>query len=658
MDFTFDARANYEATREQAGYVDRKQANQATYDRIGFMSGLEVHQQLLTKEKLFCHCPAGIYNHHDDYDAELIRHMRPTLSELGEYDGTALMEFKTRKEIVYRIKNATACTYDVDDTPPFPIDREALGIAIEISLLSKLNIVGEVHITRKQYLDGSIPTGFQRTAIIGVEGEIPLKHKKIRLIQLSIEEDSCREISDIGHVRIYKTDRLGMPLIETVTYPDCVNPDEVKEACDYIRFLNRSTGKVRSGIGAGRQDVNVSCKGGTRVEIKGVAHTKWIPELTHVEAFRQWSLLLLRDELRKRFPDPGIWKMNHISLDQVALSTSFGPLKQSMESGLAVVAVRLPGFKGALSHFTQPGKMFANEISDRLKVIACLEKPNMAHSESWIPELEKENWQKIATLLSTKEEDAVLVFWGPQADVKTALETIEERCRMAFEGIPNETRKSFVDGTTIFERVLPGADRMYPDTDSAPIPLEDEYIVSLSKNLPSDIIDRYHQLKQWNVPEDTYTYLFSKNFFPLLERLVRELEVDPVYAGTFIGQRLKNLLGKQKKQRQFNHEKLYKLFAFLRDNKLNQRLAWHMLPEIIIHPRMDFESVLSSLKFRKTGTDEILNKLPFLSEKFVPKNRKSKADHKLNWMMGQLRKQATGNIDLTYLANQIKQMKS
>ena len=27
--------------------------------------------------------------------------MRPTLSELGEYDGTALMEFKTKKNIVY-----------------------------------------------------------------------------------------------------------------------------------------------------------------------------------------------------------------------------------------------------------------------------------------------------------------------------------------------------------------------------------------------------------------------------------------------------------------------------------------------------------------------------------------------------------------------------
>jgi len=655
MDFSFDARANYEATRDLAGYVDRKKATQATYDRIGFMSGLEVHQQLLTKEKLFCHCPAGIYNHHDDYDAELIRHMRPTLSELGEYDGTALMEFKTRKNIIYRIKNATACTYEVDDTPPFPIDREALGIAIEISLLSKLNIVGEVHITRKQYLDGSIPTGFQRTAIIGVEGEIHLKHKKIRLIQLSIEEDSCREISDIGHVRIYKTDRLGMPLIETVTYPDCLNPDEVKEACDYIRFLNRSTGKVRSGIGAGRQDVNVSCKGGTRVEIKGVAHTKWIPELTHIEAFRQWSLLLLRDELRKRFPDPSTWKMTSVNLESVDLNTSLAPLQDAKEANMTVMAVKLPGFKGALSHFTQPDKMFANEISDRLKVIACLEKPNMVHSESIVPEVEVENWQKVANLLSTGKNDAVLIFWGQQEDMKTALETIEERCRMAFEGVPNETRKSFENGTTIFERVLPGADRMYPDTDSAPIPLEDDYIDSLSKNLPEDIIDRFNQLRKWNVPEDTYTYIFSKNYYPLIERMVKELEVDPRFLGTFIGHRLKNLLGRQKKQKQFNIEKIYKLFAYLRQNNLNVRLAWAMMPELATHPRMDFDSVLASLKFKKIPQEEIIQKIPFLQEKFVPRKKKDKANHQLNWMMGQLRKQATGNIELSYLANQIKQ---
>ena len=147
MNNNFDPKQNYEESKQKVGYVSRKEATQETYTSIGFMSGLEVHQQLLTKEKLFCHCPAGVFQKPTVYDAEVVRHMRPTLSELGEYDGTALMEFRTRKEIIYRIKNETTCTYDVDDTPPFPINREALGIAIEISMLSKLSLVGEVHIT-------------------------------------------------------------------------------------------------------------------------------------------------------------------------------------------------------------------------------------------------------------------------------------------------------------------------------------------------------------------------------------------------------------------------------------------------------------------------------------------------------------------------------
>ncbi len=225
------------------------------YAEVGFKSGLEIHQQLLTEKKLFCRCPAGKYNN-EEYHAEILRHMRPTLSELGEYDGTALMEFKTKKDIIYRINRETVCTYEMDDTPPFEINEQALDIAIEVGLQLGATIVDELHIARKQYLDGSIPTGFQRTAIVSVGGKIPYKDRGIRMIQLSIEEDSCREFSDSGHTRTYLTDRLGIPLIETVTYPDMKTPQEVAEVNDLLRRLVRSTGKVRTGIGASRQDVN------------------------------------------------------------------------------------------------------------------------------------------------------------------------------------------------------------------------------------------------------------------------------------------------------------------------------------------------------------------------------------------------------------------
>ena len=644
----FDSRRNYENSKQLVGYVPRREATPETYRRVGFMAGLEVHQQLLTKEKLFCHCPAGVYHHHEEYDAELIRHMRPTLSELGVYDGTALMEFRTRKEINYRINNENACTYDVDDTPPFPINREALGIALEISLLSKLNVVGEVHITRKQYLDGSIPAGFQRTAILGVEGELELPHKKIRLIQLSIEEDSCREISDIGHVRVYKTDRLGMPLIETVTYPDCDTPDEIKQACDYIRFLNRSTGLVRTGIGAGRQDVNVSCKGGTRVEIKGVAHTKWIPELTHNEVFRQWALLQIKDKLNNQIADVEGWKADYIFVTGAMLDKI--PLVGQAEK---VMLVNLPGFEGVLSYFTQPGQSFANEIADRLKVIACLEKPNMQSSEQLYPDVDEIVWDEFRRQMNAGAKDVQLLVWGPEADMKTAFEPIEERCQMAFLGVPPETRKSLADGTTIFERVLPGADRMYPDTDSPPIPLPDEYITSLSKKLPREVIDSYKQLKKWDVSEEVYTYLFSKNLFPVIQRMASELEADPKFIALFFGQKVKFAEGHFRGPDPFDYNRIFELFAFLKAREIHHNLAAYMLQEMIEHPKMDFDSILQSIGFKKISKEEIESKLPMLKAKFMDGKQEISKTNMRNWVIGQVRKRALGNVDLSGLSKLI-----
>lgn len=649
MNNQFDPKQNYEESKRKVGYVLRKNATQSTYDSIGFMSGLEVHQQLLTDEKLFCHCPAGIFHKPNDFHAEVIRHMRPTLSELGEYDGTALMEFRTKKEIIYRLKNETTCTYEVDDTPPFPINRQALERAIEISLLSKLSIVGEVHITRKQYLDGSIPTGFQRTAIIGVEGEIPLKNKKVRLIQLSIEEDSCREVSDIGHTRIYRTDRLGMPLIETVTYPDMVNPDEVMEACNYIRFLNRSTNKVRTGIGAGRQDVNVSCKGGTRIEIKGVAHTKWIPELTHNECFRQWALLQIRDLLQQRIKDIKAWKLDAKELDYYALKFPCDSIKTAKNNKLRIYGVNLPDFKGILSYFTQPGKMFANEISERLKVIACIEQPNMTHSEEIDALISRDDLSCLKALFNSNDNDAMIIFWAPEDDVKTAIETIDERCRMAYAGVPQETRKSFSDGTTIFERVLPGADRMYPDTDSKPIPLEEEYIETLRKKLPTEVITRYNQMKTWGIPEDTYTFILKKNLFLLIERIISDLKMSPVFVGTFFGHYMKYVEGHYKKGREFNYEMISDLFKYLIQHKFDMQLAKKMIPVIYEHPKMDMESVLTSIKFKHLKKDEIAKHIPFLKEKFAKIRFADDKEKEIRWIMGQLQLMAIGNINMKEL---------
>ncbi len=468
-----------------------------------------------------------------------------------------------------------------------------------------MNIVGEVHITRKQYLDGSIPTGFQRSAIISVEGDLQLKNKKVRLIQLSLEEDSCREVSDIGHKRIYKTDRLGMPLIETVTYPDCLTPDELAEAAEYIRFLNRSTGMVRTGMGAAREDVNVSCEGGSRVEIKGVAHIKWIPELSHNEAFRQYALLNIRGKLQKMIANPDAWSLKTREITAKESQFHFAPVRSALDRGEKAMAVNLPGCRGILSHFTQPEQIFADELSDRLKVIACIEKPNMIHSE----EIGETNFNslfpEVAIWLSAAPDDAQIILWGPEEDIATAIETIDERIRLALNEVPNETRKAFEDGTTMFERVLPGRDRMYPDTDSQPIPVTTEMLERLGQNLPADIALRFRQMKDWGIPGDAWHYLLSKNLVGVIERIGDELGFDHREAGIIIGHRFRSLEGRHRVAQGFSYEKLYDLFAFLKREELLPPVARLMLPGVVASAEPDFKQILTDIGYAPASLAEI-----------------------------------------------------
>ncbi len=250
------------------------------------------------------------------------------------------------------------------------------------------------------------------------------------------------------------------------------------------------------------------------------------------------------------------------------------------------------------------------------------------------------------SLLKTSPGDAQMIFWGPEDDIKTALETIEERCIMAFSGVPNETRKSLADGTTIFERVLPGADRMYPDTDSKPIPLEDSHIKKLGQDLPTDVIERYNQLKTWGVPEDSYHYIFTHNLYPVIEKIVTGLGQDPKKVGKLFGHHLKYIEGHYKKSPDFSYERIYDLYKYVIDSKLDTEIVKSMLPVVYQYPKMDFDSVLVNLEFKRFSKEEIVSKIPFLKEKYKNIKTSKLSEAEKNWIMGQLRKMAVGNLSL------------
>lgn len=549
----------------------------ADWQALGLMCGVEIHQQLLTQRKLFCRCPAGLYSRH--HDAEVVRHMRPTLSELGEYDGTALMEFKTKKNITYLLNRRSVCTYEMDDTPPFEVNREAVDIALEISLALHSNIVGEFHVIRKQYLDGSIPTGFQRTAITGVGGCLPFRDRQIGIIQLSVEEDSCREVSDRGHDIVFRTDRLSMPLVEVVTEPDMRTPQDVADVVRLIGRVMRSTGRVRRGAGASRQDVNVSVRGGTRVEIKGVPSISLIPGLVAGEGVRQRMLLDLRDEMvRLGLGVQTFTECRGIDVSFVFEREETPFLKSALRNGERIVAVRLPGMRYLLSTKVGRTRTFADELGGRVRVIACLDTLPLVVTDDTCHEvgIRDERWRAVRKKLRARATDAVVLVRGSGADPQCGIREIIARVVECFEGVPRETRQVLRGGETDFERILPGPDRMYPDTDSPPLAVTDEWLTALEQRRRTPVWEIDAKLVGAGLKREVAEYLAISPRLALWEHAVKG-GADPKSMGLLLGTRWIALLRKGLQLSRIPEGTLQDLFAVAAAG----RITYESLPMLL-----------------------------------------------------------------------------
>jgi len=616
------------------------------YSIIGFKSGLEIHQQLLTEKKLFCRCPAGHYN--KEYHAEILRHMRPTLSEMGVYDGTALMEFKTKKNIIYHINRDTVCTYEMDDTPPFLINEDALDIALGIGMLYDCNIIDELHIARKQYLDGSIPTGFQRTAIFALDGKIPYKDRMVKIVQMSIEEDSCREVSDIGHERIYLTDRLGMPLIETVTEPAMRTPQEVAEVAWVCINLVRSTNKVRRGMGAAREDVNVSVEGGTRIEIKGVPKISDIPLLTYYEAMRQWNLLRLCEELKLRGIDTESFQSEVFDITSIIKNPHYQPIVDALESNLKISCVVLKEFAGLLNWQTQTGTYFSREISDRVRVIACLTKiPNIIHSDIKGDTITSSDWQKVNKFVNASDDDTMVIVWGSEDDVKTASDEIIIRAKEATIGIPSETRQALSDGTNGFERILPGADRMYPDTDLPPQNITQERLDKMKTWLPEKFWERQKWYKTLGIPVDVIDELSISPYARAFKKSVGKWKINPTTVAVVLIQYPKRLKKEGRDVEILNNEVLEMILKSYADDEL---------------PRDAILSVMRNTIEMGLFSDEIIPK-PISKEqldleiktahKKLEKLKLRREENKEYVLMGMLMRKLRGRISAVIVAEKV-----
>ena len=607
------------------------------YQKLGLKCGLEIHQQLNTERKLFCRCPANYRN--DKPHIEILRHMRPTLSELGEYDGTALMEFKTKKQVTYQIYNDSVCTYEIDDTPPFEVNPKALDIALEIALLLNCSIIDEVHVSRKQYLDGSIPTGFQRTMIVGINGWIPYKNRKIGIIQLALEEDACREVSDNAHNIIFKTDRLSIPLVEVVTEADMHTPKEAREVAEILGRFMRGTNKVRRGLGSVRQDVNVSIIGGKRVEIKGVPKLQWIEKLVHYEAIRQYSLLEIQKDLKKRSVSKDNLKIEHKELNQTLKDTKCEIFNKILQNNDRIIGVKLPNFSGLLRKKTHKNLDFAREFAGRIKVIACLDSnPNFFYSDE-IPNycITKKDLNIIKKELNTKKKDEIIIIWGNEVDVNTAINEIKIRAVEALDGVLNETRQAFENGTTGFERILPGPNRMYPDTDEPPITITKKRLNKIISQMGDSVWEREKRYEKLKIPNCIGRTLAISKRVELFDKIVNELDQKPILVAVILLQNLKEMRRKGFNVSNISDDKIYSIFNALKNKKISKEAIPIILEFLAINPNKTLIEAIHELGFKP-----VKNLEEIIKEIVMNNNQKNNSFCR---MMGEVMKTLRGNAD-------------
>ncbi|MFB3764224.1 MAG: Glu-tRNA(Gln) amidotransferase subunit GatE [Methanotrichaceae archaeon] len=489
------------------------------YSSLGLICGIEIHQQLDTATKLFCGCPTRIRESADS-NFEFFRYLRPARSELGEIDRAALEEVLVSRRFLYKSYDTT-CLVEADEEPPSEINPEALEISLVIAKLLRMKIVDELHTMRKTVIDGSNTSGFQRTAYVGSNGYIDTSQGKVGIGILCLEEEAARIVDDRGDELIYSLDRLGIPLVEIGTAPDIVSPAHAREVAQHLGMILRSTGRVKRGLGTIRQDVNVSIKGGARVEIKGVQDLNLIDKIVELEVLRQVRLLEIKKELESRGASADC---RPADVTSVFASSNSKVVQRSLKSGGVMMACVLRGFSGLVGKAVQPDRRLGTELSDRAKRAGV---GGIFHTDE-LPAygITDDDVMKVCDLLGAGDSDCVVMVTGPKDRAEKALQAVIMRAVEALKGVPEETRRALPDGASEYMRPLPGSARMYPETDVPSVVITKEMLDALI--LPELFVERAERFeRQYGLNSELSKVIASSPNYQLFEEILKNYRISP-----------------------------------------------------------------------------------------------------------------------------------
>ena len=503
--------------------------------------GFEIHQQLSTKNKLFCNCKCL---EAENYDFTFLRKLRPARSELGSYDRASIFEFTKMSTIKYHSSYTASCLVEADEEPPHEINRDAMDTALIISLALNSNIIDEINVMRKIVIDGSNTSGFQRTMLISYGGYLQVNGKKIGVQTICLEEDSGKLLSDNGKFKEYGLDRLGIPLIEIALEPVIGTPTEIVKIALTLGRLLRASKRVARGLGSIRQDVNISINNGKGiVEIKGVQRLDQLIKVIEYETIRQHGLILIAEKMNRER------KSNDIVIGDKVLDIT-GIFKNSSSkivqkvisnNGNIFMAIRVKGFKGLFGFEPYPGIRIGKQLGE---LVRFYEFGGLFHSDELpnygITDMEVKKINEILDIDTSK--DGFIILGGPREKMSIAISAICERLNNFSSGVPSETRAATFDGKTIYSRPKPGSARMYPETDISPFKITNDIIVPLKEKVPKSWNETISYLaKKYQLNENLAEKIFDSNYFEIFEVLSSLTKVSPSFIASKLTESILNL---------------------------------------------------------------------------------------------------------------------
>ncbi len=621
------------------------------YNEIGLKVGLEIHQQLNTEHKLFCNCKTKLFK--DEPETTFLRRLRPTQSELGQIDPAAYFEFQKGTQILYEGETTTSCLVEMDEEPPHHLNPEALKAGLIISLMLKATPIDELHIMRKTVIDGSTTTGFQRTSIVALDGEIDVHGDKVSIQHIGLEEDAARKMKADSDILRYRIDRLCIPLIEIATSPVIKTPEQARDVALAVGGILRATEMVKRGLGTIRQDLNISIVDGALVEIKGVQELELVSLVIENEVQRQLNLLEIRKELIKRGMKESDIKDEFTDVTEVFAKTRCKVIKDTINEGKKVFAAKLPKFEGLLKEELNPNLRLGTEMADRARFWGPC--GGLFHTDE-MPAygITKEEVESLRLITAAQQDDAIIFVAECTENAHDALKAAIVRAREALTKVPEETRTAKPDGTTRYMRPRPGAARMYPETDISPIQISGVYLKNLRQNLPELPEEKMRRFTEdYQLNRKLAKQVLDSKFTQLFERIIKDCEISPTFVAVTLTETLKALRRDGVEVKNISSEQLFELVRQISSGKVTKEVTPDLIVWLSKHKGSSVSDAIGALKLGILSGDELQKVI----DDTFNENRNTLVEHKekaFNILMGLLMKQLRGRIDAKRLSELVK----